>query len=128
MPDIPDHVVKVLAELEPDVQGRLRDLFEQGANMTFTELSLEMRDWSGREAKVAEIPGADEHRWQATSVLGALEFDPADYASEDHAFGLSCADTPLGLISTGEPIRRADDGSISWVSNGGEKTLDVRLV
>jgi hypothetical protein len=132
MPDMPGHVEKALPEFDAATQGRFRDLFEHGGNMTFGELSAEMRDWSGRAATVTEISSPGDSAWKGKSVSGALEFDPADYATGDHAFGLSCGDALQDgwdlLISDGDPIRRADDGSFTWVSNSGARVLDVKLV
>jgi hypothetical protein len=131
MADMPEHVAKALPEFDTATQGRFRDMYERSGNMTFGELSAEMRDWSGREATVTEIPGPGDSAWEVKTASGALEFDPADYTTGDHTFGLSCGDALQGgwdlLISDGDPIRRADDGAITWVSNGGAKVLDVQL-
>ncbi len=131
MPETPAHVTKALPELDSATQDRVRNLFEHGGNMTFGELSAEMRDWSGRDAAVTAIPSAEASPWQINIAHGALEFDPADYATGDHTFGLSCGDALQDgwdlLITSGDPIRRAGDDAISWVSNGGAQVLDVRL-
>ncbi len=126
MLDIPGYVAKALPELDASGQLRVRDLFEQGGNLTFAELSVTMRDWSGINANVTEITSDGE----AKTANGSLEFDAADYAAGD-PFGLSCGDVLENgwakKIESSDLIRRAEDGSITWVSDAGMSVLDVRL-
>jgi len=131
MADMPDHVANALAEFDTATRNRVRELFERGGNTTFGELSAEMRDWSGREAIVTEIPSPEDSARGIATTSGALEFDPADYATGDHTFGLSCGDALEDgwdlLISDGDPIRRAESDAFTWLSNGGTTVLDVVL-
>ncbi len=126
MTDIPGYLAKALPGLDAAGQIRVHDLFERGGNLTFAEFSVKMRDWSGFDAVVTEIAADGEIR----RASGSLEFDAADYAAGD-PFGLSCGDVLKDgwakEIDSGDPIREAEDGSITWVSTADKSVLDIRL-